>query len=169
MKLALRLALAGTAAVAVGAAGLTSVAAASPGTPAPAAAQPQPKHSAAHPLTAAQRTELRRTGHVHTVLHTRKHGDVPLDLRAGTVSAVTPTSVTVLSKDGTSATFSTDGTTKVRSRRAPVTVHQGDRVVVIASNDKARRIAVRPAVKHAPGRKPAAPTSTRGTGATTPA
>lgn len=143
MKLALRLAVAGTAAAAVTAAGLSMASASTP-TAAPSSAAAQHQHSRARLLTAEQRKELRTTGHVHVIRHTRKHGDVGLDLRLGKAT-VTPNSVTVLSKDGSSQTFSTDGTTKVRSHKQPATVHSGDRVLVLATSKDghARRVVVR--------------------------
>lgn len=140
MKFALRLAVAGTAAAAVTVAGL-SVTSAAASSSTPTAAQHQQGH--ARLLTAEQRKQLRSTGHVHGVRHTRKHGDVAFDLRAGTAT-VTPNGLSVLSKDGSSGIFRTDAATKVRSHKQPTTVHSGDRVLVIATADgHARRVVVR--------------------------
>jgi len=142
MKLSLRLAVAGTAAAAVTAAGLSMASAATTTTATPSAGQQQ--HARARLLTDEQRKELRTTGHVHGVRHTRKHGDVGFDLRLGRAT-VTPNGLTVLSKDGSSQTFSTDATTKVRSHKQPTTVHSGDRVLVVATSKDghARRVVVR--------------------------
>ena len=144
MKLALRLAVAGTAAAAVTAAGLSMASAATTTTTTATPSAAQQQHARARLLTAEQRKELRTTGHVHGGRHTRQHGDVGFDLRLGKAT-VTPNGLTVLSKDGSSQTFRTDGTTKVRSHKQPTTVHSGDRVLVVATSKDghARRVVVR--------------------------
>ena len=141
MKLAARLALAAAAATAVTTAGVAVASAATPSAPTGPAAV------ARHPgrlLTPAQRQQLRTSGHLRATVHTRRHGDVTLDLRVGTVTALSPTSLTVLSKDGSSASFGITATTKVRSHHAAATVATGDRVLVVATTDgHARRVQVR--------------------------
>jgi hypothetical protein len=109
------------------------------GTTAPAsaaAAAPAPAHHRAHGL-------LRKAEHAEVTVRT-KQGDKVIDVQRGQVTAVSPTSVTVRSKDGFSATYKVAGTSKVRSKKKAATiaaVHDNDRVVVVASSSTVRRLA----------------------------
>ena len=72
-----------------------------------------------------------------------KGGDRTVDLQRGTVSAVTPTSISVTSPDNFPGTYTVDSSTKVRTRSGLVSfssVHKGDTVFVVASGGKALRI-----------------------------
>ena len=98
-------------------------------------------------LTADQRAQLRRTGHVTTVRHTAKHGDVTVLVQRGVVVDVSATSITLRSKDGYPHTYVINAKTKVVERRARVSVadlHAGERAMVVAvqtpKGDVARRI-----------------------------
>lgn len=174
MKVRTRLATGLTAAAALTATGFTVAHA---GTPSPTsvtstaasfiAAQPAAQPAApparrTRLLTAAQRTELRTTGHVTATRHTKKRGDVTLDLQVGRVMAATPTSITVHSRSGYHHTYAITGATKVRERRAPVpasALKPGDHVLVVATTDDvARRIIVRP-LRHAPAPTTGRPSS----------
>jgi hypothetical protein len=82
----------------------------------------------AHPHKA--RGLLARTEHGELTLHKQV-----VDVQRGQVTAVSPTSVTVRSKDGFSATYAVATTSKVRSKKQAATigaVHDGDRVLVVA-------------------------------------
>lgn len=72
-----------------------------------------------------------------------KNGDRTVDLQRGTVTAVTPTSISVLSPDKFPGSYTVDSSTKVRTRSGLVSissVHTGDQVFVVASGGKALRI-----------------------------
>jgi hypothetical protein len=72
--------------------------------------------------------------------------DVVRDVQRGTVSAVSPSSVSVTSLDGFRATYAVDGSTKVRKNRAAASigdVHDGDHVQVVATAGRALRVADR--------------------------
>ena len=95
----------------------------------------------AHPHRA--RGLLRRAEHAEVTVRT-KQGDRVVDVQRGQVTAVSPTSVTVRSKDGFSATYKVAGTSKVRSKKKQssiAAVHANDRVVVVASASTVRRLA----------------------------
>jgi hypothetical protein len=88
------------------------------------------------------RALLRRLEHGTLTLQTRA-GDKTVDLQRGTVSAVSPTSISVRSHDGFAAVYAVTSATRVRTAAGVVTigsVHQGDTVFVIASDGKAIRI-----------------------------
>jgi hypothetical protein len=128
---------AGTAVLALG--GIGGGVAIASGTTAPAttAAAAAP----AHPHRA--RGLLRRAEHAEVTVRT-KQGDRVVDVQRGQVTAVSPTSVTVRSKDGFSATYKVAGTSKVRSKKKQssiAAVHANDRVVVVASASTVRRLA----------------------------
>ncbi|HEY4453633.1 MAG TPA: hypothetical protein VGN81_04910 [Pseudonocardiaceae bacterium] len=92
----------------------------------------------------------------HGLLDRAEHGQVTvraktgtevIDLQRGLVTAVSPTSITVKSQDGFSATYVVNSTTKVRKtgqQSAIANVANGDNVVIAAihsgSTDTAKRI-----------------------------
>jgi hypothetical protein len=83
----------------------------------------------------------------------RGQRDVVLDLQRGTVTAVTPTSISVRSLDGVTSTATVDGSTKVRKDGKPAAigdVHVGDRAQVVSTQGKGLRVADR-APAHAGG------------------
>jgi len=85
---------------------------------------------------------LARLEHGQLTLKT-KQGDRTVDLQRGTVSAVSPTSISVTSPDNFPGTYTVDATTKVRTRAGLVSissVHKGDQVFVVATGGKALRI-----------------------------
>ena len=85
---------------------------------------------------------LGRIEHGQLTLQTRK-GDRTVDLQRGTVTAVSPTSISVTSPDKFAGVYTVDSSTKVRTRAGLVSissVHQGDQVFVVASGGKALRI-----------------------------
>ena len=85
---------------------------------------------------------LARLEHGQLTLRT-KNGDRTVDLQRGTVSAVSPTSISVTSPDNFGGVYTVDSTTKVRTRSGLVSissVHKGDMVFVVASAGKALRI-----------------------------
>ena len=86
----------------------------------------------------AQRRELRRTG--HTTI-TRKN--VTVQVQRGEVTAISPTSIMLRSKDGYTHSYAITDKTRVRSERAAVELSGlkvGARAQVIAVQDQARRI-----------------------------
>jgi hypothetical protein len=98
-------------------------------------------------LTPAQRRELRTTGHLTVTKHTPKHGTITVIVQRGEVTAISPTSISLKSKDGWSHTYVITDKTKVRERRQPVDLSElkvGERAMVVAlqtkSGDVARRI-----------------------------
>lgn len=141
---------AGVAAVAV--LGLGGVAFAEGGAPAPAApngdaaqqqvaqkqvAQHHGKHHGKkhHPLAGLEHGEFTKT---------TKQGDRVVDIQRGDVVAVNPTTLTVRSKDGFTATYAVDQTTKVHKqhKNAPFTeVKPGDHVGVRAAKEGPRAVA----------------------------
>ena len=114
----------------------TLTAATTPASGTPAGGQAKGKH---HGL-------LDRVEHGQVTVRT-KTGTEVLDLQRGLVTAVSPTSITVRSQDGFSATYVVDSTTKVRKTGQPSaigSVADGDNVVIAAvhggSTDTAKRI-----------------------------
>jgi hypothetical protein len=88
---------------------------------------------------------LRRLEHGQLTVR-RGQRDVVLDVQRGTVTAVTPTSISVRSLDGVTATVAVDGSTKVRKdgKQAAIgDVHTGDRAQVVSTQGKALRVADR--------------------------
>jgi hypothetical protein len=72
-----------------------------------------------------------------------KNGDRTVDLQRGTVTAVSPTSISVLSPDKFPGHYTVDSATKVRTRNGLVgisAIHAGDQVFVVAAGGKAIRI-----------------------------
>jgi hypothetical protein len=104
-------------------------------------------------LTPAQRRELRTTGHLTVTKHTRKHGTITVLVQRGEVTALSPTSISLTSKDGWSHTYVITDKTKVREQGETVDlsdVKVGERAMVVAlktkNGDVARRIScLRPA------------------------
>lgn len=104
-------------------------------------------------LTPAQRRELRSTGHLIVTKHTRKHGTLTVLVQRGEVTAVSPTSISLTSKDGYPHTYVISDKTKVREQGQTVALSEvkvGERAMVIAlqtkDGDVARRIScLRPA------------------------
>ncbi|HET6909863.1 MAG TPA: hypothetical protein VFH54_11035 [Mycobacteriales bacterium] len=128
-----------TASSATGPATSAAVTAASPG--------PHAKPNATGPRAGrmgklGQRALLGRLEHGELTLRGR-NGGVTVDIQRGTVSAVSPTSITVTSLDNFSQIYDVTGTTKVRAGKAVgsiSSVHDGDKVLLLASGGKALRI-----------------------------
>ena len=98
-------------------------------------------------LNPAQRKELRSTGHLTLTVHTKKHGTVTVIVQRGEVTALSPTSISLRSKDGWTHTYVVTDRTKVREHRQPVDYSElsvGEKAMVIAvqtdKGDVARRI-----------------------------
>lgn len=140
---------AGAAAVALlGAGGVAFAQGGAPAAPSPDQAQHQTahpdkhgkagkhgKHRKHHPLAGVQHGEFTKT---------TKQGERTVDIQRGTVVSADPAAVTVRSKDGFTATYAVDQSTKVHKqhRKAPITeVRPGDRVGVRAVKDGARTVA----------------------------
>lgn len=95
-------------------------------------------------LKPAERRELRQSGHATVTRETKKHGTVTVQVQRGVVTGVSPTSITVKSKDGYEHSYALTGKTKVRSNKATVAAASdlkvGAKAQVIAVKDEARRI-----------------------------
>jgi hypothetical protein len=98
-------------------------------------------------LTPAQRRELRTTGHLTVTRHTRKHGTVTVLVQRGEITALSPTSISLRSKDGYSHTYVVTDRTKVREQGQPAgydDLKVGEQAMVVAlhsaKGDVARRI-----------------------------
>ncbi len=104
-----------------------------PPTPsAPSSSAPAPHEKA--PAKKA-RALARRAEHGEVVLH-GKGGDRTVDVQRGVVTAASPTSVTVRSTDGYTATYGFTPTSKVRKQKAasqPSAVAVNDRVGLVAA------------------------------------
>ena len=103
--------------------------------------------TAAAPATGHQHRAAARVEHDQLTVRT-KTGDQLLDVQRGQVTAVSPTSVTVRSQDGFTATYGVSSTSTVRVQKKASTianVHIGDQVAVAAvhsgNTDTIRRIA----------------------------
>jgi hypothetical protein len=104
-------------------------------------------------LTPAERHELRSTGHLKLTRQTKKHGTVTVLVQRGVVTALTPTSISLRSKDGYGHSYVITAKTKVREKGTAVPlsdVKVGERAMVIAlvtkQGDVARRVScLRPA------------------------
>ena len=101
-------------------------------------------------LTKEQRHELRATGHLTFSRDTAKHGTVTLAVQLGVVTAVSPTSISLRSKDGYLHSYVVGDRTKVRVRRQPADIGAvvvGAKAAVVAlvasDGDQARRVLVR--------------------------
>ena len=85
---------------------------------------------------------LARLEHGQLTLQT-KQGDRTIDLQRGSVTSVSPTSISVTSPDKFAGTYTIDSSTKVRTRDGLVSassIHKGDQVLVVATGGKALRI-----------------------------
>lgn len=98
-------------------------------------------------LTPEQRQVLRTAGHLSVTKQTRKHGTVTVLVQRGEVTSVSPTSISLTSKDGFSHSYVISDKTKVREQRRTVKLTDvivGQRAMVIAlqtkDGDVARRI-----------------------------
>jgi hypothetical protein len=86
---------------------------------------------------------LQRLEHGQLTLQTPRGGERTVDLQRGTVDAVSPTSITVVSPDHFTRTYAVRATTRVRGahgRESIGDVHPGDTVLVVASRGAAVRI-----------------------------
>ena len=134
--------------LAAGTAGLAGLSTAGLANASPSGGTTSGKHHSHHRLlTAGQRQTLRSTGHVEVVKHTRKHGDVTLEVQRGAITALTPTNITLLSKGGYSHTYVLTPATIVREKGKTENVTDlsaGERVMVVAvhgpTGDVVRRI-----------------------------
>ncbi|MFI9386025.1 DUF5666 domain-containing protein [Kutzneria sp. NPDC052558] len=105
--------------------------------------------TAAQPSTAKHhRALLGRVSHGEVTLRGKNHRVV--DVQRGQVQSVSPTSLTVKSDDGFTATYTVDADTKIRKagKASAITdVHNGDTVAVVATKsngaDTATRVAER--------------------------
>jgi hypothetical protein len=92
-------------------------------------------HTSAAASAAARRHPiLRHLLHGQLVLGTRQ-GDVTVDLQQGRVTAISPTSISVRSRDGVADTYVVTAATKVRSRGKVLSesaVATGDHVFIVA-------------------------------------
>lgn len=101
------------------------------------AASPAPSTPAAGPRAKALRARLgllRRAVHGQVTLRTRA-GYTTVDFRKGKVTAVSPTSITLTSRDGTTGTFAIGSQTHVRvdrHRASASEIKTGDRALVVA-------------------------------------
>lgn len=102
--------------------------------------------------------------HGEFVAH-RKAGDVTVDVQRGVVTAVTPTSITLRSRDGFTQTYALDASTTIRKDKQPATVGQialGDHVGLRAQKEpqglRATRIHDRGATAATPGASTTPPT-----------
>jgi hypothetical protein len=105
-----------------------------PPTPAaPSSSAPAP--ATKHPGKKVRRALAARAEHGEVVLH-GKAGDRTVDVQRGVVTAASPSSVTVRSTDGFTATYAFTPTSKVRKQKAasqPSAVAVNDRVGVVAA------------------------------------
>lgn len=119
-------------------------------TPATLTAATTSTPSTSAPATPRHRGPLARVEHGQLTVRT-KTGTELIDLQRGQVTAVSPTSITVKSEDGFSATYAVDSATKVRKAGQPSaigSVADGDNVVIAAvhsagatgNTDTAKRI-----------------------------
>ena len=113
-------------------------------------------------LTAQQRQTLRSTGHVEVVRHSRKHGDVTLEVQRGAITALTPTTIPLLSKGGYRHTYLLTPATTVREKGKAENVSDltaGERVMVVAVHSPTADVARRINCVRAPRKAPTSPTS----------
>jgi hypothetical protein len=107
----------------------------------------------AHPAAgkAGRRRLLRRLEHGSLTLR-RKSATVTVDLQKGIVSDVSPTSVTVTSRDGFKTTYDVTSASKVRAKGKKSSINavkDGNGVLVIAAGGDVRRL-VDPRPGHTP-------------------
>jgi len=106
------------------------------------AGTPQPGAGARGGARLGRRALLQRLEHGQLTLRLRG-GTKTVDLQRGTVTAVSPTSISVTSPDGFKDTYAVNGDTKVRTRsglQSISVVHDKDTVFVVASAGKALRV-----------------------------
>lgn len=148
MRIPLAATVVGTLAVAGLAVAVTGVATAAP-SPAPSAAAAAP--GAAAPEAAPEAGKHVRKGlHGESVRRAKAGAYVTIGEQRGTLTAASPTSVTLRSADGFERTYAVAGTTKVKVAKADATaadVKSGTKAAVVAVQDGStwtlRRIAVR--------------------------
>lgn len=119
----------GVAVVALGGTG-AGVALADSSTPAP------PSSSTPAPAPKKHHGLLTRVDHGEVTLKGKKHR--VLDVQRGQVQAVSPTSITVKSDDGFTATYTVDQDTKVKKAKQDAAIDkvaQNDKVTVVATKD----------------------------------
>jgi hypothetical protein len=115
--------------------GGTAVALADTSTPTPSAPSSSAPAPAATGAAKKHRALERRAEHGEVVLH-GKGGDRTVDVQRGVVTASSPTSVTVRSTDGFTATYAFTPSSKVRKQKAasqPSAVAVNDRVGIVAA------------------------------------
>jgi hypothetical protein len=115
--------------------GGTAVALADTSTPTPSAPSSSAPAPAAKGAAKKHRALERRAEHGEVVLH-GKGGDRTVDVQRGVVTASSPTSVTVRSTDGFTATYAFTPSSKVRKQKAasqPSAVAVNDRVGIVAA------------------------------------
>jgi hypothetical protein len=103
--------------------------------PPPSSSAPAPAAKPHAGARAKHRALARRAEHGEVVLH-GKGGDRTVDVQRGVVSAASPTSVTVRSTDGFTATYAFTPTSRVRKQKAasgPAAVAVNDRVGLVAA------------------------------------
>jgi hypothetical protein len=126
-----KLMISGVAVVALAGAGIGVAEAAD--TPAPAP-PPSPSPSPSAPAHPGRHHGMRaRVAHGQFTLNGKQHRTV--DIQRGTVQAVSPTSVTVRSSDGFTASYATNANTKVRKNKQQSNAGQlavNDQVTVLA-------------------------------------
>jgi hypothetical protein len=115
--------------------GGTAIALADTSTPTPSAPSSSAPAPAAKGAAKKHRALERRAEHGEVVLH-GKGGDRTVDVQRGVVTASSPTSVTVRSTDGFTATYAFTPSSKVRKQKAasqPSAVAVNDRVGIVAA------------------------------------
>ncbi|MDT7741710.1 MAG: hypothetical protein QOE59_788 [Actinomycetota bacterium] len=115
--------------------GGTAVALADTSTPPAPPSSSAPSPAAKPHAGKARRALAHRAEHGEVVLH-GKGGDRTVDVQRGVVTAASPTSVTVRSTDGFSATYAFTPTSKVRKQKAasqPSAIAVNDRVGLVAA------------------------------------
>jgi len=115
--------------------GGTAVALADTSTPTPSAPSSSAPTPDAKGAAKKHRGLERRAEHGEVVLH-GKGGDRTVDVQRGVVAASSPTSVTVRSTDGFTATYAFTPSSKVRKQKAasrPSAVAVNDRVGIVAA------------------------------------
>jgi hypothetical protein len=101
-------------------------------------------------LTPADRRTLRKDGHVTITRDTKKRGTVTVLLQLGKITAISPTSVSLMSKDGYTHSYVLTDKTKIKEKRATVPLSEvkvGQKALIVAvqgdTGDNARRLVVR--------------------------
>jgi hypothetical protein len=106
-----------------------------------------------------QRAQLRSSGHVEVIKHTKRRGDMTFEVQRGEITAINATAITVRSKDGYTHSYPVTAKTKVRERRSPIAIGDlkvGEQARVVGlrtkNGDVARRISRIPDRKTAKAR-----------------